>query len=232
MANYTHSYRAPALEELYNDGPHDGTLLFEVGNAALKPEISNGIDLSLRQQNARIKAEANFYHYDFKDFIFLAPTDVIDPDSGFLVAFYLQGDSRFTGTELSLDLTAHKYLNVLASLDYVNAELKTGQPLPRIAPLRARFGLDVHYKNLSVRPEFVAVGRQDRVFTNETPTAGYGTANLMASYIFPTKHTANVFSVSAYNLNNKLYFNHISFIKDISPEIGRGVRFSYTLRFF
>jgi len=53
-----------------------------------------------------------------------------------------------------------------------------------------------------------------------------------ASYIIPSKHTANVFSVSGYNLNNKLYFNHISFIKDISPEIGRGIRFSYTVRFF
>ena len=232
VANYSHGFRAPALEELYNNGPHDGTLLFEVGNSALKPEISNGIDLSLRQQNARIKAEANFYYYGFKDFVFLAPTDVVDPDSGFAVANYLQGDSRFTGTELSIDLTAHKYLNVLTGLDYVNAQLKTGQPLPRIAPLRARFGLDAHYKNLSVRPEFVAVGRQDRVFTDETPTAGYGTANITASYIIPTKHTANVISFSGYNLNNKLYFNHISFIKDISPEIGRGVRFSYTLRFF
>lgn len=232
VANFSHGYRAPALEELYNNGPHDGTLLFEIGNTNLKPEISNGIDLSLRQQNTRVKAEANFYYYDFKDFVFLAPTDVIDPDSGFPIAYYLQGDSRFTGTELSLDLTAHKYLNFLTGLDYVNAQLKAGQPLPRIAPLRVRFGLDVHYKHLSVRPEFVAVGRQDRVFTDETPTAGYGTANITASYIIPTKHTANVISFSAYNLNNKLYFNHISFIKHISPEIGRGVRFSYTLRFF
>ena len=73
---------------------------------------------------------------------------------------------------------------------------------------------------------------KDRIFTNETPTAGYGTANLTASYIIASKHTANIFSLNAYNLNNKLYFNHISFIKDISPEIGRGVRFTYTLRFF
>ncbi len=232
VANYSHSYRAAALEELYNNGPHDGTLLFEVGNPNLKAEIANGNDLSLRHQNSRIKAEANFFYYRFTDFVFLAPTGVIDPDSGLEIAEYLQGDSRFTGTELSLDITAHKYLNVLAGLDYVNAELKTGQPLPRIAPLRARFGLDAHYKNLSVRPEFVAVGCQDRVFTSETPTAGYGTANIIGTYIMSRKHTAHIFSLSGYNLNNRLYFNHISFIKDISPEIGRGMRASYTLRFF
>ena len=232
VANYSHGFRAPALEELYNNGAHDGTLVFEIGNSALRPEISNGIDLSLRQQNPRIRAEANFYYYAFRNFVFLAPTNTIDPASGYEIATYLQGDSRFTGAELSFDVTANKYVNVIAGIDYVNARLNDGRPLPRISPLRAHVGLDIHKGNFSVKPEFVAVGRQDRVFTNETPTTGYGTANVTASYIIPTKHTANIFSVSAYNLNNKLYFNHISFIKDISPEIGRGVRFSYTVRFF
>jgi iron complex outermembrane receptor protein len=232
VANYTHGYRAPALEELYNNGPHDGSLLFERGNGQLKPEISNGIDLSLRHQNTRFKAEANFYYYSFKDFVFLAPTGQFDPASGFEFADYLQQNSRFLGTELSLDVTANKYLNILMGVDYVNAELASGQPLPRISPLRSHFGLDIHHGNWSVKPEFVAVARQDRIFTNETETAGYGTANLTASYIIPTKHAAHVFSLNAFNLNNKLYYNHISFIKDISPEIGRGVRTSYTVRFF
>ena len=220
------------LDELYNNGPHDGSLLFEVGNENLKPEVSDGIDLSLRQQNKLIKAEANFYYYHFKNFVFLAPTDEIDKDSGFFVAEYLQADSRFTGTELSLDLTTSRFLNVLLGLDYVSAELSDGTPLPRISPLRGRIGLDLHYKNFSVKPEFVAVARQDRVFLHETPTAGYGTVNLSANYVLSGKHIANIFSVSGFNLNDKLYFNHISFIKDISPEIGRGVRASYTLRFF
>jgi iron complex outermembrane recepter protein len=232
VANYSHGFRAPALEELYNNGPHDGSLLFEVGNQKLKPEINNGIDLSLRHQSGRFRGEANFYYYDFKNFVFLAPTNTFDVDSGFEIARYLQADSRFTGTEISGDYTVNKYLNLLTSMDYVNAQLKDGRPLPRISPLRARFGLDIHKGNFSVKPEFLAVARQDRIFTNETPTAGYGTANLTASYIIPTTHTANIFSVNAFNLNNKLYYNHISFIKDISPEMGRGVRFTYTIRFF
>jgi iron complex outermembrane receptor protein len=41
-----------------------------------------------------------------------------------------------------------------------------------------------------------------------------------------------VFSVSAFNLGDRLYRNHLSFIKDIAPEIGRGVRVAYTVRFF
>ncbi|HTH51364.1 MAG TPA: TonB-dependent receptor [Pyrinomonadaceae bacterium] len=232
VANYSHGFRAPALEELYNNGPHDGSLLFEVGNPHLKPEVNNGLDLSLRHQAGRLKTEANFYYYKFLNFVFLAPRGVIDPGSGLEFADYLQGDARYIGTELSADVTANRYLNVITAFDYVNAQLNDGRPLPRISPARGRVGLDFHYKDMSVKPEFVAVARQDRIFTNETPTAGYGTFNISGSYVIGGKHTAQIFSVNAYNLNNKLYYNHISFIKEISPEIGRGIRFTYTIRYF
>ncbi len=232
VVNYTNSTRTPALEELYNNGPHDGTLFFEVGNINLKKERSNGIDFSLRHQQGRVRAEFNTFYYDIKNFVFLAPTGEIDEDSGFEIAEFSQGDTRYYGNEFNLDITANKYLSFTSGLDYVNAKLKSGTPLPRIPPFRARLGFDAHYKDFSVRPELVLVNRQGRTFTNETPTAGYGVFNIAANYVLPTKHFANIFSVNAYNLTNKLYFNHISAIKDISPEIGRGVRFSYTIRFF
>ena len=129
-------------------------------------------------------------------------------------------------------MTAHKNLNILAGLDYVNAELKGGTPLPRIAPLRGRFGVDAHFGNFSVKPEVVMVADQDRVFVNETRTPGYAVFNVAANYIRPGKHFAHIFSVNAFNLTDRLFYNHISFIKDISPEIGRGVRFGYTVRFY
>ena len=45
VANYTHTYRAPALEELYNRGPHVGNVTFEVGNPDLSAERGDGVDL-------------------------------------------------------------------------------------------------------------------------------------------------------------------------------------------
>jgi iron complex outermembrane receptor protein len=232
VANYTHSYRAPALEELYNNGPHDGTLLFEVGNPALRPETSDGIDLSLRHQAEKFHAEANVYYYNLKNFVFLAPRGVVEPTSGLEFGDYLQGDSRFVGTEVNFERQLHPKLWFSGGVDYVNAELKTGQPLPRIPPLRGRLGMDARFDNISIRPELILASDQSRVFTNETRTAGYGTFNLSGSYTIPRTHYAHVFSVVAYNLNNKFYLNHISVIKDLSPEIGRGVRFTYTVRFF
>jgi iron complex outermembrane recepter protein len=231
VTNYTHSYRAPALEELYNNGPHPGNNAFEIGDPNLDRESSDGIDLSLRHSSGRVRAEANFFYYHLRDFIFLAPTG--DVEDGLPVANYAQGTSRFVGTEVKLDVGLTRNLWLLSSLDYVNAELKdTGTPLPRIPPLRGRIGFEAFYKGFRFNPEVIMARDQDRLFPLETRTAGYATVNLTASYTFAQQHLAQTISVNAFNLNDKLYFNHLSFIKGFVPEIGRGVRLVYTIRFF
>jgi iron complex outermembrane recepter protein len=231
VANYTHAYRAPALEELYNNGPHPGNAVFEIGNPNLGRERSDGIDLSLRHSSGRLRAEGNFFYYHIDNFIFLQPTG--DIDDGLPVANYAQGDSRFVGAEARLDVGLTRNIWLLSSLDYVNAELKnTNTPLPRIPPLRGRIGFEAFYKGLRINPEVVMARDQDRIFPLETRTPGYATVNLSASYTFAQQHMAQTISVNAFNLNNRLYFNHLSFIKNFAPEIGRGVRLVYTIRFF
>jgi iron complex outermembrane receptor protein len=237
VANYTHSYRAPALEELYNFGPHIGNLTFEIGNPDLKRERTDGIDLSLRHSTDRFRAEANLFYYHIMDFVFLAPTGEIEDNLP--VANYLQDDSRFIGTELEVDVRLHPKVWLNLGLDYVDAELidssgalPSGTPLPRIPPLRGRVGLDFNYRGLSVKPEAVMTRDQDELFPGETRTAGYTVFNVVASYTLPRQHFAHIFSVNAYNLGDRLYRNHLSFIKELAPEMGRGVRLTYTMRFF
>jgi iron complex outermembrane receptor protein len=231
VANYTHSYRAPALEELYNNGPHVGNLTFEIGNPNLTRERNDGIDFSLRHESKRVRGVANFYYYNIKDFVFLAPTGEINEN--LIEARYDQADSRFRGTELSLDLAAHENLWLNLGYDYVNAELKeTGTPVPRIPPMRGRLGVDWRYKSFDVKPEAIFVKDQDRIFPTETRTPGYTVFDLSASYTIPHQHYAQIFSVNAFNLGDRVYRNHLSFIKDLAPEIGRGVRFTYTIRYF
>ncbi len=231
VANYTHSYRAPALEELYNNGPHAGNLTFEIGNDNLDRERGNGIDFSLRHNSRRLRAEANYFYYRINDFVYLAPTGKIN--DGLVEANYAQGDSRFTGTELRFDVGVTNNVWLLSSLDYVNAELtNTSTPLPRIPPLRARVGFEAFAKGFRINPEVVMAQDQNHLFPTEERTAGYATVNVNASYTYTQKHYAHIFSVNAFNLNDKLFRNHLSFIKEFAPEIGRGVRVVYTLRFF
>ncbi|MBK6724972.1 MAG: TonB-dependent receptor [Acidobacteria bacterium] len=97
-----------------------------------------------------------------------------------------------------------------------------------------RIGADLRYKGLSVRPEGVFVKGKDAgsIFPLETPTDGYNLFNVNASYTITSDRVAHIFSLGTSNLGNSLYRNHLSFIKDLAPEPGRGARFSYTLRFF
>ena len=56
--------------------------------------------------------------------------------------------------------------------------------------------------------------------------------NLKASYTITRQHLVHQFAVNVFNIGDRLYRNHSSYIKDLAPEIGRGVRFTYTMRFF
>ena len=231
VANYSHSYRAPALEELYNLGPHVGTLIFEVGNPSLRAERSNGIDLSLRQQAERVDGEVNLFYYDFQNFVF--PFATGEEEDGLPVVNFVQRDSRFTGAEARLGIGLHQALRLNLGMDFVDARATlTRTPLPRIPPLRGRVGIEFRRQGFSIRPELVLANRQSETFDLETPTAGYAVIDLRASYTIPTRGAVHQLSANVFNIGDQLYRNHSSFIKDLAPEIGRGVRFSYMVRFF
>lgn len=231
VANYSHSYRAPSLEELYNLGPHPGNLAFEIGDPDLQRELGNGLDFGLRHSSKRLRFEANGFFYHIDNFVFLAPTG--DVEDGLLVGFYEQGTSRFIGTEASVNAALHRNIWLNLGLDYVNAKLTaTDTPLPRIPPLRGRVGLEFRFGNLTVSPEAVMAHDQNRLFPTETRTAGYGLFGISGSYLIPTQHAAHVISFNAFNVGDRLYRNHLSFIKEFAPETGRGLRVSYTVRFF
>ena len=231
VSNYTHSYRAPSLEELYNLGPHRGNLAFEIGNPNLTRERTDGIDFGLRHSSKRLRFEANGFYYHIRDFVFLAPTG--DVEEGLIVGQYDQDNARFVGTEARFETELHPIVWLNLGLDYVNAELTSDNtPLPRIPPLRGRAGLEIRYKGLLLNPEIIMTNHQDRLFPNESRTAGYAVANLSGSYLVSHGHTAHILSFNFFNLGDRLYRNHLSFIKEFAPEMGRGLRITYTLRFF
>jgi iron complex outermembrane recepter protein len=232
VTNYQHSFRAPALEELYNNGPHPGILVFDIGNPDLNAEQGDGVDLSLRHTSERLRLESSVYYYTIRDFVFPAFTGLTDPASHLPIVNYEQARSRYVGTEGSVEVRIVSTLWLNGKVDYVRADLtQLNKPLPRIPPFRGTLGGDWRYKALSVRPELILAARQDRVFDNESPTEGYAVLNLNASYTVVKTRAAHILTLSGNNLGDRLYRNHLSFIKEIAPEIGRNLRLSYTLRF-
>ena len=231
VANYAHSYRAPALEELYNFGPHAGNLAFEVGDPGLGPERGDGVDLSLRQGEGRLRGEVNVFYYGFRNFIF--PFASGEEEDGLRVIEFTQRNARFTGAEALLDIGLRRGLRLNLGMDFVDAQdtdMKT--PLPRIPPLRGKLGFAYNRAGFHVAPELILASQQHQTFTGETRTPGYAVVNIKASYTYARRHLAHQFSLNVFNAGDRLYRNHSSFIKDLAPEIGRGVRFTYMVRFF
>ena len=229
VANVTRSHRAPAVEELYNFGPHVGTLSFDIGNPDLDAESTLGLDLSLRHRSDGFRGELNFFMYDIDNFVFGNRSGAVADN---LPVFnILQGDSRFSG----FDARGSTRLGgtwLTLGLGYVDAKLTaTGEALPRIPPLRGTLDLDIPYGGFTLSPQVEIAGRQADVFRGETETEGYSVVNLRASYVWPRQDISHILSFTGYNLTNTLYRNHTSYIKDRAPEMGRGVRLGYSVRF-
>ena len=231
VTNYSHTYRAPALEELYNFGPHVGNLAFEIGDPSLDAETGDGVDVSLRHNTGRVQGEFNLFYYRFSNFIF--PFATGEEEDGLRVIEYAHRDARFMGTEANLNVGLHRNLWLNLGMDFVDAQdTNLNTPLPRIPPLRGRLGFDFSKGGFRLTPELILASQQHQTFTAETRTPGYSVVNLKASYTIASQHVSHQFSVNVFNVGDRLYRNHSSFIKDLAPEIGRGVRFTYMVRLF
>jgi iron complex outermembrane receptor protein len=118
------------------------------------------------------------------------------------------------GGELDLKLKA----------DYVQATNKdTGQPLPRIAPLRLGVGLEYRFNAWSAALDVEHAARQGRVSATELPTDAYTLVNANLGYKFKSAGVNWDAFVRANNLLNVEARNHVSFVKDVAPMPGRGV---------
>jgi iron complex outermembrane receptor protein len=231
VANVTAASRAPALEELYNFGPHVGNLAFEIGNPDLELERTFGLDLSLRGRSDRLSGELSFFTYDISNFVFLNFTgEEID---GLREANFLQGGSRFVGAEAKGDVQLRGGVRLNGGFSVVRATLtSTDEHLPRIPPVSGRVGVDVPWRALTFSPEVIMAAEQNDVFREETPTDGYALLNIGVSFVMVKGHASHAIALKAHNLTNEEYRLHTSFIKDLAPEMGRGVRLTYTVRFF
>jgi iron complex outermembrane receptor protein len=222
--------RNPALEELYFLGPHIGNFAFEVGNENLDAEKAFGLDLSFRWRIARASGEVSYFLNNIDNFIFRNPTGEVEEDLP--VIEFVGGDSRLQGVEAHADIEITPAWIVELGFDAVRGERRdTDDPLPRIPPARFHGGLRYRYSALQVGFDVTAAAEQDRVFGAETPTDSYGLLKLFGVYSLAQGRAVHTFTARLDNATNETYRNHLSFIKDFVPEMGRNFRFIYGVRF-
>lgn len=235
------SGRAPSVEELFSNTSlgtcavfaddedlvlHAATGLLEVGNSDLEEEVSSNIELGYRLYSGSITGEFSAYYNQIDDFIFLDITgEEVDEQP---VATYLQRDATFKGLEAQLTFTVMQNSNFTGEIslfgDMVDASFDSGGNVPRIPA--AKFGTELRYfgDNWSTHLHVTRVSEQDEVGTLELETDGYTLVSIYADYHIAVGQGSE-FKLFARgdNLLDKEIRNHASFLRNYSPEAGRGV---------
>lgn len=246
--------KIPDPEQLYADGPHIATGVFEIGNPDLGVETTLGVDLSLRHQAGRFRSELSLFANRIDDYIYDSFTGEVrggDDDHGeedegeddhghddgeLPVVRFVQADAEFWGGELEthvdlLHLDPH-HLELELGADFVRAELRdTGEPLPRITPSRYSAGLRYRGDALSGSLFVRRTREQERVAPFETTTQGFTLVDASVGYRFFRGDMAHELLLAGTNLTDELARNHVSYLKHVAPLPGRDVRLSYRLRF-
>ena len=65
----------------------------------------------------------------------------------------------------------------------------------------------------------------------ETPTDGYNLMKLFASYSFGSAQAYSTITGRLDNVTNERYHNHLNYLKDLAPEMGRSFSLVYDVKF-
>lgn len=226
--------RAPTEVELFANGPHVATAVFEIGNPDFDSETASSLEAALHFARGRFTTDLHLYAAHYDGFIDQAPTGVIDVDSGLEIFHYLQTSADFRGFEAEASWRvwndeAGRSISLEGAADHVRGETGLGPPA-RIPPWSATARLLYEGPRWDARLEVRHVAQQDRVAANELPTDGFTLVNLAASYK-PSANPAVVIFAEARNLTDVEAREHASFLKGIAPMPGRGVRVGLAYRF-
>ncbi|WP_087745865.1 MULTISPECIES: TonB-dependent receptor domain-containing protein [unclassified Acidovorax] len=220
--SFTRASRAPSAEELYASGLHMATSTYEHGNADLRSETSQNIDVSLRKTSGDTTFGVSVFKNRISNYIYGRTLDEVD---GLQLLQYSQADATFTGIEGQVRQRIARNLGVTLFGDTVRAKLNNGGGLlPRIPATRAGIRLDTHWNAWEGQVEWVQVARQNRVAEFESATPGYGMLNLGVSYSGQlSSGTPWQVYLKANNLTDRLAYAHTSFIKNAAPLMGGNV---------
>jgi iron complex outermembrane recepter protein len=247
---FTHSQRAPQIQELFTDGFHHATRSYERGNAGLKKELSNNLDLGYRFNSDWMTAEINLFHnwvdgyifqqrssgllFNEEDGNFVTPNT--DCDECFPILDSQQADAIFKGFEAQtiFPLMQNSYgaLDLTLFGDFTRGTFTNGRDVPRMPPLRYGMQLSYEIDQFSTNARLTRGEAQTNAGENETETDSYLLLNVGAQYkLADLKGVDILLFAKGKNLLNENIRNSTSYLRNFAPEPGRsgelGIRISY-----
>ena len=239
FVNVSRTERAPAVTELFAQGPHEATGTFEIGDPALDIESAFSIEGGIRHEGGNgNRASLSAYSTKYNGFIFGLLTGnsfdeegnfFPDDSGGFNELLYTQQDANFWGIEAQ----AHWHLfeglggriGVDAQADYVRAEFDDGTNVPRIPPFRIGGGIFYETTRFEAKIGALYNAEQDKVSANETTTDSFTTLDASATiHLFEGPIGDVDLVLIGTNLTDSVGRNAVSFTKDFVMLPGRTFR--------
>ena len=205
-----------------------GTSFFAQGNPDLKPERSRTFDLGLEQRllQSRLRAEATFFHHQYRDQIAYT---VLDFDT-FQGTYVNLARTRAQGLELALEAAPSSRIQLRAEYTLLDGEIlvspsdfdpvyEVGEPLLRRPRHQASFSLRCGAARANVGATLVLVGRRaDSDFSGIGLRENEGYARLDARARSKLARGFEAFVV-AENVLDREYQEALGY-----PALGRSVR--------
>jgi iron complex outermembrane receptor protein len=222
-SNISRSQRAPRDYELFADGPHVATGAYERGNAALEKERSSTVDVGVQWKHGAHHFKVSAFQSRFGNYISLEHTGALqEVDEEVLPEFaYRQVPARFRGLE------AEGNIRLLEGASKLDLELRgdvvratnqsTGEPLPRIAPVRVGATLVWGQGPWGARLGVDHLARQNRVPVGDIPTSAYTLWNAAATWRVKAAGSNLLWYARVENASDKLAYSATSILTQTAP---------------
>jgi iron complex outermembrane receptor protein len=239
-ASLGHTERAPAYYELYANGLHVATGAYERGDSTLATERSAHVETGLAWKQGASRLSASVYRTRFARFISLDATGFNVPDeAGGVVPEYAFRASRAVLQGIEIDGRWRVFqqgfaLDLTGGLDALRGDnLDTRQPLPRLAPLRLRAGLEASWEGLRAGMLLQRTERQTRVPDTDRATPGHTLVDLSVSGPLRALAEGGLWVVKLANAGNALAYNAgtVQTLRGLAPLPGRALSAGVQVRF-
>ena len=247
--NLTRTERAPNFQELYADGPHVATDMYEVGNRNLGKEQGFGLELELAKVRGAVSGSFSVYYNRFSSFIAMQRNGYGPDTTGSGGPNYSNGGAEqldrydftsvpadFFGSEVKVNFqfvdTPASKLGLEWYGDFVRASnTDTSEALPRISPGRIGAALHGLESGWTWRLDATYHFAQNHTATDETRTAGFTMVGASLAHPIKFAKLDGQFTLRVINLLDQEARSASSFIKDVLPMPGRGIEAGLRLNF-
>ena len=253
--NLARGFRTPNMSELASNGVHEGSIQYELGDQQLKAEYSLQADLGLDFTSRYVSAQLALFANRINHYIFTHRV-AEEIEEGYLTYAYTQGDARLLGFEAGVDFHPIHSVHFSNTFSYVDARLTSDDKYLPFTPaphwsLELKWEL-FHHSHTTVNHHHTTDAAHRSVFNNlyiaagldcymkqthiydvddtETATPGYALLSLSAGTDIQIKRkkVAELY-ITADNLLDKAYQNHLSRLKYADENVVTGRRGVYNM---